>query len=57
MQISDDEEEGGDDISSTNDQSKLFVGTIMLFFSEALALYGLIVALFVTHHTYSCVLD
>lgn len=37
------------------DQSKLFVGMlIMLIFSEALALYGLIVALIVTQHSYSC---
>ena len=57
LQIPDGEEEGGDDISGANDQSKLFVGTTMLFFSETLALYGLIVALFVTQYTYSCVLD
>jgi len=47
-----------DDISGANDQSKLFVGMlIMLIFSEALALYGLIVALIVTQHIYSCVED
>jgi len=47
---------GDDEISGTNDQSKLFVGMlIMLIFSEALALYGLIVALIVTQHSYSCV--
>merc|ERR1712038_2045005 len=52
-QIPDGEDEGGDDISGANDQSKLFVGMlIMLIFSEALALYGLIVALIVTQHTY-----
>lgn len=40
---------------NANDQSKLFVGMlIMLIFSEALALYGLIVALIVSQHTYSC---
>jgi V-type H+-transporting ATPase proteolipid subunit len=43
------------DISGTEDQSKLFVGMlIMLIFSEALALYGLITALIVTQHSYSC---
>merc|ERR1711957_83113 len=47
---------GDDEISGTNDQSKLFVGMlIILIFSEALALYGLIVALIVTQHSYSCV--
>lgn len=51
-------ESGDDDISGSNDQSKLFVGMlIMLIFSEALALYGLIVALIVTQHSYSCVSD
>lgn len=43
------------DISGADDQSKLFVGMlIMLIFSEALALYGLIVALIVSQHSYSC---
>lgn len=59
-QIPDGEDAGGgdDDISGANDQSKLFVGMlIMLIFSEALALYGLIVALIVTQHIYSCVED
>lgn len=38
-----------------DDQSKLFVGMlIMLIFSEALALYGLIVALIVSQNSYSC---
>ncbi len=38
-----------------DDQNKLFVGMlIMLIFSEALALYGLIVALIVSQHSYSC---
>jgi len=47
-------EAGGDDMG-VQDQSKLFVGMlIMLIFSEALALYGLIVALIVSQHTYSC---
>lgn len=46
---------GGGEVSGSEDQSKLFVGMlIMLIFSEALALYGLIVALIVTQHTYSC---
>lgn len=39
----------------SEDQSKLFVSMlIMLIFSEALALYGLIVALIVSQHNYSC---
>merc|ERR1711862_775677 len=45
----------GEDISGSDDQNKLFVGMlIMLIFSEALALYGLIVALIVSQHVYSC---
>lgn len=45
----------GDTIGGQDDQSKLFVGMlIMLIFSEALALYGLIVALIVSQHSYSC---
>lgn len=57
--IPDGEEEvvaqGGGDISGADDQNKLFVGMlIMLIFSEALALYGLIVALIVSQHSYSC---
>ena len=44
---------GGD--GGGDDQNKLFVGMlIMLIFSEALALYGLIVALIVSQHSYSC---
>jgi V-type H+-transporting ATPase 16kDa proteolipid subunit len=44
-----------DDISGSDDQNKLFVGMlIMLIFSEALALYGMIVALIVSQHSYSC---
>jgi len=44
-------EEGGG-----GDSNKLFVGMlIMLIFSEALALYGLIVALIVSQHNFSCV--
>jgi F0F1-type ATP synthase membrane subunit c/vacuolar-type H+-ATPase subunit K len=35
--------------------NKLYVGTlIMLIFSEALALYGLIVALILSQHSYVC---
>ena len=46
---------GGEDISGSDDQNKLFVGMlIMLIFSEALALYGMIVALIVSQHSYSC---
>jgi len=41
--------------NADGDQNKLFVGMlIMLIFSEALALYGLIVALIVSQHSYSC---
>ena len=44
-----------DDIGGSDDQNKLFVGMlIMLIFSEALALYGMIVALIVSQHSYSC---
>lgn len=54
--IADSDDTGSGDISGSEDQSKLFVGMlIMLIFSEALALYGLIVALIVTQHNYSCV--
>jgi len=46
---------GGGDVSGSDDQNKLFVGMlIMLIFSEALALYGLIVALIVSQHSYLC---
>lgn len=46
---------GGGDVSGAEDQNKLFVGMlIMLIFSEALALYGLIVALIVSQSSYSC---
>lgn len=39
----------------SDDQNKLFVSMlIMLIFSEALALYGLIVALIVSQHSYRC---
>jgi len=45
----------GDDVSGSDDQNKLFVSMlIMLIFSEALALYGLIVALIVSQHEYGC---
>jgi V-type H+-transporting ATPase 16kDa proteolipid subunit len=48
----------GDDFnraSSTEGANKLYVGMlIMLIFSEALALYGLIVALILSQHSYSC---
>lgn len=54
-QIPDEEGEAGNQISGSEDQNKLFVGMlIMLIFSEALALYGLIVALIVSQHSYSC---
>ena len=46
---------GGGEISGSEDQNKLFVGMlIMLIFSEALALYGMIIALIVSQHSYSC---
>lgn len=51
----DDAHGGGGDISGSEDQNKLFVGMlIMLIFSEALALYGMIVALIVSQHSYTC---
>ena len=54
-QIPDEEGEAGNQISGSEDQNKLFVGMlIMLIFSEALALYGLIIALIVSQHSYSC---
>lgn len=47
--------EDAEDVSGSDDQNKLFVGMlIMLIFSEALALYGLIVALIVSQHSYTC---
>mmetsp|Transcript_1901 Transcript_1901/g.4131 ORF Transcript_1901/g.4131 Transcript_1901/m.4131 type:complete len:211 (-) Transcript_1901:95-727(-) len=52
--IPDDSGDSGD-VSGSDDQNKLFVGMlIMLIFSEALALYGLIVALIVSQHSFSC---
>uniref|UniRef100_A0A7S2ICD4 V-type proton ATPase proteolipid subunit n=1 Tax=Helicotheca tamesis TaxID=374047 RepID=A0A7S2ICD4_9STRA len=54
-EIPSNEGDGGDDVSGSEDQNKLFVGMlIMLIFSEALALYGLIVALIVSQHSYNC---
>ncbi|GAX22209.1 hypothetical protein FisN_19Lh273 [Fistulifera solaris] len=42
-------------MGGSEDQNKLFVGMlIMLIFSEALALYGMIVALIVSQHHYEC---
>lgn len=44
-----------DQVSGSDDQNKLFVGMlIMLIFSEALALYGMIIALIVSQHSYAC---
>ena len=41
--------------NSAEDANKLYVGMlIMLIFSEALALYGLIVALILSQHNYGC---
>jgi ATP synthase subunit C len=49
---------GGDfsrGMSATEGSNKLYVGMlIMLIFSEALALYGLIVALILSQHNYTC---
>lgn len=48
-------DDDGGDVSGSEDQNKLFVGMlIMLIFSEALALYGMIVALIVSQNSYSC---
>lgn len=54
--IAGNDEAGGDDVSGSEDQNKLFVGMlIMLIFSEALALYGLIVGLIVSSaHSSHC---
>mmetsp|Transcript_21170 Transcript_21170/g.31583 ORF Transcript_21170/g.31583 Transcript_21170/m.31583 type:complete len:220 (-) Transcript_21170:541-1200(-) len=54
-QIPDSEHHADGDVSGSDDQNKLFVGMlIMLIFSEALALYGLIVALIVSQNSYDC---
>lgn len=46
---------GGGSTLAAEDANKLYVGLlIMLIFSEALALYGLIVALIVSQNSYSC---
>jgi len=48
---------GGPQIAAgvAGDENKLFVGMlIMLIFSEALALYGLIVALIISQNSYKC---
>ncbi|KAL9189065.1 hypothetical protein ACHAXT_011555 [Thalassiosira profunda] len=53
--VSDHDQGNSEDLSGSDDQNKLFVGMlIMLIFSEALALYGLIVALIVSQHSFSC---
>ena len=45
----------GGDALSAEESNKLYVGLlIMLIFSEALALYGLIVALILSQHNFSC---
>jgi V-type H+-transporting ATPase 16kDa proteolipid subunit len=42
-------------MNATEGSNKLYVGMlIMLIFSEALALYGLIVALILSQHNYQC---
>lgn len=46
---------GRSDAMNADAANKLYVGLlIMLIFSEALALYGLIVALILSQHSYSC---
>lgn len=46
---------GGNSVEGAN---KLYVGMlIMLIFSEALALYGLIVALILSQHSYTCIVN
>jgi len=46
---------GASDAMSLEGANKLYVGLlIMLIFSEALALYGLIVALILSQHTFEC---
>mmetsp|Transcript_24819 Transcript_24819/g.35378 ORF Transcript_24819/g.35378 Transcript_24819/m.35378 type:complete len:209 (-) Transcript_24819:263-889(-) len=43
------------DARNSDDANKLYVGSlIMLIFAEALALYGLIVALILSQHQYNC---
>lgn len=43
------------DAQNLEDANKLYVGLlIMLIFAEALALYGLIVALILSQHTFYC---
>ena len=45
----------GGDALTAEESNKLYVGLlIMLIFSEALALYGLIVALILSQHSYKC---
>lgn len=47
---------GMNTMNATEGANKLYVGMlIMLIFSEALALYGLIVALILSQHNYLCV--
>ena len=46
---------GNSEAMNTDGANKLYVGLlIMLIFSEALALYGLIVALILSQHSYVC---
>jgi len=46
---------GGSEAMNVEGANKLYVGLlIMLIFSEALALYGLIVALILSQHSFSC---
>ena len=48
-------DDAGPRIAPAEAANKLYVGMlIMLIFSEALALYGLIVALILSQHNYAC---
>lgn len=49
------DESGGGSVNNVEDANKLYVALlIMLIFSEALALYGLIVALILSQNKYNC---
>jgi V-type H+-transporting ATPase proteolipid subunit len=51
----DEANESAQEASNLEGSNKLYVGLlIMLIFAEALALYGLIVALILSQHTYYC---
>lgn len=53
--IEEEQDEMAQDAAQAEEANKLFVGLlIMLIFAEALALYGLIVALILSQRTYYC---